>query len=48
VAGIIEVDDEKAEVQIEHAVRGVTQEVWVSSTTGAVRAVLPLQAPLGQ
>jgi len=35
-------------VQIEHAVRGVTQEVWVSSTTGAVRAVLPLQAPLGQ
>jgi hypothetical protein len=35
-------------VQIEHAVRGVTQEVWVSSTTGAVRAMLPLQAKPGQ
>ena len=35
-------------VQIEHAVRGVTQEVWVSSTTGAVRAMLPLQAIPGQ
>ena len=35
-------------VQIEHAVRGVTQEVWISSTTGAVRAMLPLQGKPGQ
>ncbi len=31
-------------VLIEHAVHGVTQEVWVSSTTGAVRAMLPMRA----
>ena len=35
-------------VQIEHSVRGVTQEVWVSSTTGAVRTMLPPQAKPGQ
>lgn len=35
-------------VQIEHGVRGVTQEVWVSSTTGAVRAMLPLRAQPGR
>jgi len=29
-------------VRIEHSVHGVTQEFWVSSTTGAVRAMLPL------
>lgn len=34
-------------VRFEHSVRGVTQEVWVSSTTGAVRATLPLRAKPG-
>jgi hypothetical protein len=29
---------------IEHAVHGVTQEVWVSSTTGAIRTMSPRRA----
>ena len=30
-------------VRISHQVRGVTQEMWISSTTGAVRTMLPMQ-----
>jgi hypothetical protein len=30
-------------VRFTHVFRGVTQEMWVSSTTGAVRAMLPTQ-----
>jgi len=29
---------------IEHAVHGVTLEVWVSSTTGAIRTMSPRRA----
>jgi predicted TIM-barrel fold metal-dependent hydrolase len=34
-------------VRIEHMTRGVTQEVWVSTTTGAVRTMLPLASRTG-
>jgi hypothetical protein len=30
-------------VRISHQFRGVTQEMWISSTTGAVRTMLPMQ-----
>lgn len=48
VAGFATSGDLVWVVQIEHAARGVTQEVWVSSTTGAVRTMLPPQAKQGQ
>ena len=30
-------------VRIVHSFRGVTQEMWISSTTGAVRTLLPVR-----
>lgn len=35
-------------VRIQHTTRGVTQEFWVSSTTAAIRATLPLEAKPAQ
>jgi hypothetical protein len=31
-------------VRISHQFRGVTQEMWISSTTGAVRTMLPIHS----
>jgi hypothetical protein len=32
-------------VRISHLARGVTQEMWISSTTGAIRTMLPVGKP---
>jgi predicted TIM-barrel fold metal-dependent hydrolase len=44
VAGFAAAGDLVWVVRIEHQVRGVTQEFWVSSSSGAIRATLPRSA----